>query len=214
MLADSPVASPYVEEIMSRAQGTVLDIGPGSGDQMFHFNKDRVDKIYAAEPNTFLHGPLMAKAKENGLGSRYVPLRAGVEASELLPALKRVRLLPESTTSLPPNGVFDSIVAVRSMCSATHSQSWETASTLWWLLKPGGELLFFEHLKNDDSTVIKAYARGLNLMWPALMGGCRLDGNLDKIVLRMHGWEKRNIQNVKEYEGYGVFRYAKGICTK
>jgi hypothetical protein len=46
------------------------------------------------------------------------------------------------------------------------------------------------------------------------MGGCRLDGKLDSVIMGMGGWAKRDIRTAGDYEGYEVFRYAKGICEK
>ena len=36
-MALSPEQTPYISSLMSRARGTVLELGPGSGDQMRHF---------------------------------------------------------------------------------------------------------------------------------------------------------------------------------
>jgi SAM-dependent methyltransferase len=214
-MAASPTQVEYVESVMSLASGVVLELGPGGGDQTFHFKPNRIEKIYAAEPNRHLHLALVAKAKEIGMVDKYVPMTAGAQPESLLPALVEAGILPQNFSKLPEEGVFDSIVTIKSMCSAPSDRLSDTVAVLLALLKPGGQFLFFEHLHNDTSFFTQLYASTLNfLIWPALMGGCRLDGNLDKLIMGMSGWQMKEIENVPQYKGYEVFRYIKGICTK
>lgn len=205
----------YIESVMSRASGVVLELGPGGGDQTFHFKADRIEKIYAVEPNWHLHPALVAKAKEMRMVDKYIPMTAGAQPESLLPALVEAGLLPQNFSKLPEGGVFDSIVTIKSMCSVPSDRLPETMAVLRELLKPGGQFLFFEHLHNDTSFLTQLYASTLNFfLWPALMGGCRLDGNLDKLIMGMSGWQTREIENAPEHQGHEVFRYAMGICTK
>ncbi len=214
-MASSPLQIDYIESVMSQAHGVVLELGPGNGDQTFHFKANKIEKIYGVEPNRHFHSSLVTKAKEVGLGDKYVPIEAGAQPDSLLPALQDVGLLPKHMTQLPEEGVFDSIVTIKSMCSAPQSQLPETMEVIRALLKPGGQFLFFEHLQNDTSFLTQCYAWIFNLfLWPALMGGCRLDGKLDKVIMEMSGWKTRNMENIREYQGHEVFRYMKGVCTR
>ena len=214
-MASSPLQIGYIESVMSQAHGVVLELGPGNGDQSLHLKANKIEKIYGAEPNENFHASLVVKAREVGLGDKYLPIKAGAQPESLLPALHLAGLLPRNMTRLPEEGVFDSIVTIKSMCSAPQSQLPETMEVIRALLKPGGQLLFFEHLQNDASFLTQCYAWIFNLfLWPALMGGCRLDGKLDKVIAGMSGWKTRNIENIHEYQGYEVFRYMKGVCTK
>jgi SAM-dependent methyltransferase len=214
-MAASPLQFDYIESILSRANGVVLELGPGGGDQTFHFKADKIEKIYGAEPNEHFHPALITKAKENALAGRYIPIKAGAQPDSLLPALQIAGVLPENLDNLPKGGVFDSIVTVKSMCSMPQSQLPETIEVIQVLLKPGGQFLIFEHLQNDNSFLTQCYAGLFNIfIWPALMGGCRLDGKLDKVIKAASGWKTCEIDNIREYKGHEVFRYAKGVCTK
>jgi phospholipid N-methyltransferase len=214
-MAAAPYQVPYISSILSRAHGVVLELGPGAGDQSHHFRPDKITKIYGAEPNVHFHAALREKAEQVGLGDKYIPIEAGAQPSSLLPALQRVGLSPKGSVTLPEGGVFDSIVAVKSMCSAPQREMAETLAVVRALLKPGGEFLWFEHLQNDRNLFMQAYTWVLNFaLWPGLMGGCRMDGQLDKVLMGMSGWEKIDIQNIGEYKGHEVFRYAKGVCVK
>ncbi|ERF71029.1 hypothetical protein EPUS_03309 [Endocarpon pusillum Z07020] len=214
-LASSPLQIDYIESVMSQAHGLVLELGPGNGDQTFHLKANKIEKVYGAEPNEHFHASLVAKAKEIGLGDKYLPMKAGAEPQSLLPALQDAGLLPGTMTRLPEEGVFDSIVTIKSMCSVPQAQLPETMEVIRALLKPGGQFLFFEHLQSDASFITQCYVWIFNLfLWPALIGGCRLDGKLDKVIAGMSGWKTRNMENIREYQGHEVFRYMQGVCTK
>lgn len=214
-MAASPLQVNYIEYVLSRAHGVVLEIGPGGGDQTYHYKANRIEKIYGVEPNSHFHPALIVKAKKNGLDGKYIPIKAYAQPQSLLPALQDAGLLPRNLSKLPEEGVFDSIVTIKSMCSAPQNQLPENIAVLRALLKPGGKFLFFEHLQNDTSLFIQLYAWLLDFfLWPSLLGGCRLNGKVDKIVLGMSGWEKKDIKNIHEYQGHEIFRYATGICTK
>ena len=213
-MAASPLQISHIEDLLSRAHGTVLELGPGAGDQAFHFKPDKIGHMYGAEPNAFLHDKLLENSRKAGLGGRYAVLEAGAQPGSLLPALKAAGLLPAEAPGLPAEGVFDSIVAVKSLCSAPQSQLAVTVAIIQALLKPGGEFLFFEHLGNKTDLVTQVYISFVDLLWPAMMGGCRLDGKLDDVVMGMGGWKDRDVKTTGEFNGFEVFRYVKGICAK
>jgi SAM-dependent methyltransferase len=203
-MAASEIQVNHIEELLSQARGKVLELGPGGGDQMFHYKPGQITELHAVEPNAFLHATLLQAAKEHGLGSKIVILEAGAEPGSLLPALKKAHLIPSTTSSLPDNGVFDTVVAVKSLCSAPRRQLAATVAIIQALLKPGGTFLFFEHVENNSDRTTMAYAWLVNWIWPLFMGGCRMDGKLDKVVLGMGGWDERRITTTGDFKGYEV----------
>jgi SAM-dependent methyltransferase len=214
MMAASPLQVDHIESILSRAHGTVLELGPGGGDQSYHLKPEKISRMYGAEPNTFLHDLLLQKSTDAGLGGKYTPLQAAAQPGSLLPALMAAGLIPSNSSGLPPEGVFDSIIAVKSLCSAPQAQLPATIAVIQALLKPGGEFLFFEHLGNNTDLITQGYTWLMDWVWPAVMGGCRLDGKLDAVINGMGGWAKKDIRPIGEYQGYEVFRYTIGICQK
>jgi len=213
-MAAHPLQVDYVKSLMARAHGTVLEVGPGGGDQAHHFKAGQISKVYGAEPNAFLHDLLLQRSKDAGLGGKYTPIQAAAQPGSLLPALMAVGLIPSNATGLPSEGVFDSIIAIKSLCSVPQAQLPATIAVIQALLKPGGEFLFFEHVGNNSDTITQGYAWLLGWVWPAVMGGCRFDGKLDQVIMKMGGWAKKDIQTTEEYEGHEIFRYLKGICQK
>lgn len=208
-MAASEIQVDHIEDLLSQARGTVLELGPGGGDQMFHYDPAEITRLYGAEPNIFLHARLVESAEKNGLGTKLITLEAGAQPGSLLPALQRAALIPSTTTTLPEQGIFDTIVAVKSLCSAPQTQLTATVAIIQALLKPGGEFLFFEHVANSTDSLTMSYAWFMDWIWPLFMGGCRLDGRLDKIVLGMGGWDERKITTVGDFQGHEVRRHRK-----
>lgn len=204
MMATDGVQARHIEELLSRAHGTVLELGPGGGDQTYHYKAGRIQKLYAAEPNTFLHQALLQNAEKHGLSGKVIPLEAGAEPGSLLPALKKAGLISSTTSTLPEEGVFDSIVAIKCLCSAPQDQLAATVAVAHALLKPEGEFLFFEHVANDTDTIAMSYAWFMDWIWPVMMGGCHLTGRVDKVVLGTGGWDERNVRTVEEFQGFEV----------
>lgn len=195
----------------------MLELGPGAGDQMRHLievvRTGQVQRVVGAEPNAALHDRLRLNARGVGLNpgeGRYVVLEAGAEPASLIPALHKAGLY----TSGDGDGVFDTIICVKSLCSTPQRQLPQILTTIQTLLKPGGEFLFFEHVANDTDWVTMAYVWCLGWVWPVAMGNCHLDGRVDAVVGRIGGWESVDVGNTREFGGWNVMRYVVGVCRK
>jgi len=127
-----------------------------------YFSPSHVTKIYGCEPVTSLHPALQSSADAVGLGDKLVVLACGAQEESLVPELGRRRLLrgdgngkgmkiagEEGEGQGEGEGVFDTIVAIRSLCSVPDLE--ETLKMLYGLLRPGGKFLVWEH------TVVKPY---------------------------------------------------------
>lgn len=225
-MALSPEQTPYISRLFNRARGTVLELGPGNGDQMRHLvsavQDGRVERYVAAEPNQHLHERLTKNAIGVGFdpaAGTFVVLQAGAEPSSLIPALHKAGLYPASTADYSAGnrageGVFDTIICIKSMCSAPQDQMGEIVSTIHALLRPGGEFVFFEHVGNTTNLVTMAWAWLLGWIWPLAMGNCHLNGRVDRVVKEMALFENVDVRNAKEFRGFNVFRYVIGVCRK
>jgi len=67
---------------MSAVSGTVLEIGPGSGNQLPRYTASQITKIYGVEPNTSLHPELRENVRKLGLEEKYVLVGCGIEDVE------------------------------------------------------------------------------------------------------------------------------------
>lgn len=212
-----PVQDPYIDGLLKSAKGVVLELGPGTGDQARHFDPQKIRKLYGAEPNRDLHEQLLEKTAKAGISEqKYQILSAGAEPKSLIPALQQAGLLDTrpGQPSIPADGIFDTIVAIKSLCSIDPHEMRRTVETIYNLLKPGGEFLFFEHVHSDADPISAAFVSVTNTVWPYLMGNCHLDSKLDKIVEEMDGWAPKDVKRIKEYEDHHVFRYVYGRCRR
>jgi len=170
---DTPEA---VDRMLATARGVILDVGPGAGDQLFRFSHpENINMIYGAEPGIDLHAALRRNAEKAKLGEKYKILTCGAEQESLVPALGKERLVGKETSLA--DGVFDEIVCIRVLCGVPKLK--ETIHNLYRCLKPGGRLVVFEHVINDDyksgSVVSKLFQHlYMALGWPFWAGGCEL----------------------------------------
>ncbi|KAJ4369198.1 hypothetical protein N0V83_006283 [Neocucurbitaria cava] len=188
-------------QLLSECRGIVLDIGPGSGEIMPHFNPTMIRALYGAEPAEDLHPGLRRKAQESGFGAKFHPLLCGAEPESLIPALHKSGILDLSgKDGLASEGVFDEICCVRVLCGVPHAE--QTIKGLYNLLKPGGRMVVCEHVANPWRTEGRVTARFMQLVytvlgWPFFMGGCELQrhtmgylrdaGEWDKFDLKYYG---------------------------
>ena len=173
-MALSPEQIPYISRLFSRARGVVLELGPGNGDQMRHLTtmvqSGTVTKVVGAEPTVSLHENLLRNAKGVGLDpekEKYIVIPAGAEPSSLIPALHDAGLYGGG------EGVFDTVICIKSMCCVQQGQLVGIVRNIQGLLKPGGEFLFFEHVANDEDFFTMAWAWTLGWIWPLVMASMK-----------------------------------------
>lgn len=166
-----------IPPLLATAKGDVLELGPGSGEQVQYFQAAKdARRIYGAEPCLPLHDDLRANATRYGLGDKYHIVTAGAEKETLVPGLAKAGLL---TNRSADDGVFDTIVCVRVLCSVKDLH--ETTEAMFTLLKPGGRLIICEHMVNPG---FRGDGRGSYLArllqsvyqllgWTFFVGNCR-----------------------------------------
>lgn len=126
-----------VPALVSQAYGIVLELGPGTGTQLPRYDLNKVSKIYGIEPNFEFHDTLRSKIKKAKLDDIYTIVPVGAEDIE------QFRKYGISSKSV------DTILSVQVLCSVPDPQS--TLRHLYTYLKPGGQMLVYEHVKSKDS---------------------------------------------------------------
>jgi SAM-dependent methyltransferase len=195
---------PELTSLLSALRGTVLDIGPGSGEQLHSYTSSSVRAIYGAEPATTLHPRLQMKAMEAGLGNKYHILDCGAESRTLIPALDRVGMIEGNASE----GVFDDIVSIRVLCSVRDVK--ETVEGLYELLKPGGRLIVYEHVvspwKTEKGSIVARIVQWIYMWiggWSFWMGGCNLDRDTAMVLREAgeygRGWSKVEMKTLNAW---------------
>lgn len=205
-----------VPPLLSQASGVVLDVGPGSGNHIFHFEKTspKLTKIYGAEPATDLHKILRRNADATKVGGKYEILAADATTSSIARELVRLGVI---TSPSDAKHVFDTIICVRVLCSVPDLRS--TITDLHTLLKPGGKLLICEHTANPWTTpkgsiIARAVQTAYMLMgWSYFIGDCELTRNIESELRRdsKARWESVDLER---YFGKAVLTYISGVLVK
>ncbi|KAF2497889.1 S-adenosyl-L-methionine-dependent methyltransferase [Lophium mytilinum] len=187
-----------LDELLQTVHGTVLDVGPGSGEQLTRFDASKVDIMYGAEPGIDLHPGLLRSAEKTGFGGKYKALHCGGEPESLIPALAKASVFKDGASQ----GVFDEVVCVRVLCGVPRPE--ETIQGLYRLIKPGGRLIFCEHVINpwrDDGAILARLFQAIYALlgWKFFMGGCTVDRNTKQYLLDAagkEGWEEVHLESV------------------
>jgi len=130
-LGDPPPIRQVRRQIIPLAQGTVLEIGVGSGANLPHYDPARVRKLYALEPNPGMIRLAERRRRRTKLNVEFLDLpgeRIPLEAS-----------------------VVDTVVSTFTLCTIPGIA--EAIRGIGRVLKPGGKLIFFELGLSPDPTV-------------------------------------------------------------
>lgn len=138
-------------DLFAGIEGTVVEIGPGTGVN-FPYLPEGI-KWVGLEPNPHMHRFLRGQ-----LAGR------GIEAD--------LRTASAQDTGLPP-GHADIVISTLVLCSVPDLDA--TLSELRRILRPGGRLLFIEHVAAPRDTWLYTLQRGIRPVWRALADGCRPD---------------------------------------
>ena len=111
------------QQLVPSAQGSVLEIGVGSGVNFIHYDPARVVKVYALEPNPGMRCLAEEQRRRTDLDVEFLSL-----PGESIPL---------------GDGSVDTVVSTFTLC--TIPEVARAIRGLQRVLRPGGKFLFFEH---------------------------------------------------------------------
>lgn len=141
-----------IPKLIAQAYGTVLEVGPGSGNQLPRYDISKLERIYGVEPNIDLHDALRSNIKKHGLSDVYTIVPCGLEDLE---QLREYGIVAESV---------DTVTSVQVLCSVPEPAA--LVKDLYRLLKPEGQMIVYEHVKSEDYLsrwVQRMYSRPISL---------------------------------------------------
>jgi ubiquinone/menaquinone biosynthesis C-methylase UbiE len=145
-------------ELLASAAGRVVEIGAGTGVNLVHY-PDAVTELVLTEPEEPMAKRLEAKAQASGRPATVV--RAPAE-------------------SLPfPDDSFDTAVCTLVLCTVRDPE--RTLAELTRVLKPGGRLLFLEHVRSDDPRLARWQDRFAPL-WRRCGHGCNCNRATPELI--------------------------------
>ncbi|MFF8421561.1 class I SAM-dependent methyltransferase [Streptomyces sp. NPDC015680] len=136
-------------DLLAGLSGRVIEIGAGNGLNFAHY-PPAVSEVVAIEPERSLRRLAVRSALRAGLPVDVVP-----GAAEALPVKSEA---------------FDGAVASLVLCSVRDVE--RSLAEIVRVLRPGGELRFFEHVRADDRAMAAAQRVLDCTVWPLLTGGC------------------------------------------
>ncbi len=132
--------------LLAEASGSVLEIGGGTGANLAHYREAAY--VVVAEPDPFMRGKLRRK-----LGAARVPVEVSEAGAEALPF---------------SDGSFDAVVSTLVLC--TVPDQGVALAEIRRVLRPGGRLLFIEHVRGEGS--VAGVQDRILPVWRRLFAGC------------------------------------------
>ena len=136
-------------DLVGGAAGATLEIGAGTGGNLAFFPQD-LARLVITEPN---------RHSARRLRRRVRALRPEAEV-----VLARAEALPF------PDAAFDTVVATLVLCSVPDPAA--TLGEIRRVLRPGGSLLFAEHVRAPDPALARRQDR-MRRLWGLVEVGCR-----------------------------------------
>ncbi|HSW34249.1 MAG TPA: class I SAM-dependent methyltransferase [Steroidobacteraceae bacterium] len=147
------------QKVVPLAQGRVLEVGIGTGLNLEHYDKSRIEQIVGLDPGLEMHPQARRRSQ-----------RAGIE----------VELVGLSAERIPHDDeTFDTVLVTYTLCTIDDPVS--ALKEMRRVLKPGGRLIFCEHGLAPDAAVRRWQGR-LTPLWATLAGGCHLDRDIPRLL--------------------------------
>ena len=121
-LGDPPPIQRVRRIIIPWAEGTVLEIGVGSGANFVYYDSSKVSKLYALEPNPGMIRLAQRERRRTGLNIEFLD-----HPGERIPL---------------HDGTVDTVVSTFTLCTIPGIE--DVIRGLGRVLRPGGRLIFFE----------------------------------------------------------------------
>jgi ubiquinone/menaquinone biosynthesis C-methylase UbiE len=177
-------------KVVPLATGIVLELGFGTGRNLPHYDRARVDRLFALEPAS----GMLVRARRLA-ASADLPVDILAQTAEAL--------------SLGPASV-DTVVVTYTLCTIPDPTSALAAARR--ALKPEGRMLFCEHGRAPDAKVRRAQAR-IEPIWKHIAGGCHLTRDIPALItgagFHIQQMETMYLPRSPEWAGFNTWGVAR-----
>ena len=219
-------ARPVKEELLpGNSYGVVLDIGAGAssssnrhiasqcnmaltslsghGHTALYLDPAKVTKYVALEPNALMHPEIRTTAAKKGFteeSGTLLILPYGAEQTSLI------------VSALGGPHAVDTLISIMSLCTIPDPE--QTLNALVnEVLKPGGTLLFYEHVLSPRDDVAW-WQRFWAPLWVRIMDGCRIDRPTHVWIEKMDVWAEGKVWGKADEPEEHLFWHRVGRFVK
>ena len=181
--------------LLAQARGRVIEVGAGTGVNIGLYGPE-VEDLTLVEPDPHMAARLRARLEAgDGAGA------AGDGGSGSSPAPKH--LVEAPAEALPfADDTFDTAVATLVLCTIPEPVA--AIAELARVLKPGGRLLFIEHVRSEDPARARWQDR-FEKPWRFMADGCHCNRDTEA-TLRASAFEVETVEHGKMPKAMSIVR--------
>lgn len=161
------------DDLVGEAEGTVLEIGGGTGLNLPHYRKAK--RVVLAEPSAQMRAKVAAHLPECA-----VPVTVVAAGAEQLPY---------------PDDFFDAVVSTLVLCTVGSLN--RSLAEIRRVLKPGGEFRFLEHVRASGSAA--DWQDRVQPVWTWLGVGCYPNRDIESAI----GAAGFSIESIERFDAPG-----------
>jgi SAM-dependent methyltransferase len=191
--------APRKQALLRGLSGVVVELGAGLGNTIAHYANAGITRLVLVEPNTLMH----EKLREAAAGAGFVGERLQIISS------------PGECLALE-SGCVDAVVASLTLCSVREPLT--VLREVYRVLKPGGRLLFLEHVRAPDDSGAARLQRWVledTGLWSFLGDGCRLDRDTEAAITSVFPPSCVSVERFTEpHKPASMRHHIAGVATK
>jgi ubiquinone/menaquinone biosynthesis C-methylase UbiE len=158
-------------DVLAGARGRVLELGAGTGLNLPLYPQEGVESLTLTEPDPHMFKQLRTKQAESE---------------------REAELIQAPAEDLPfADGSFDTVTATLVLCTVPDQPA--ALREISRVLKPGGQLLFLEHVRSNHPDLAKWQDR-LEKPWRFLGDGCHCNRD-SEAAIRAAGFELGGVEH-------------------
>jgi ubiquinone/menaquinone biosynthesis C-methylase UbiE len=177
-------------KVVPLAEGRVLEIGLGAGQNLQFYDPARVSHVWGLEPSAEMRERATHRAKDVRFSLEFLDLKA-----EEIP-------LDDASA--------DTVLVTYTLC--TIPEVGRALKGMRRVLKPGGRLIFCEHGEAPDESV-RVWQRRITPVWKAIGGGCHVGRPIPALIreggFTIEKMETMYLPSTPKFAGFNYWGSAK-----